>query len=113
MTKKQVRQKAKELEIPVAQKPDSQGICFIGPVSIRSFLQSLGLKEQEGDMVMKVKNQTVKGKSTSRKIKVDNENVIQVGQHSGSWFYTVGQRVGIELSNKKETWVSSFGKSTF
>ena len=76
LTKPEVREKAKELSLPVASKPDSQGICFIGEIDVRDFLRER-LGEKPGDV-----------------LDVDG-NVI--GRHKGHWFYTVGQRHGFEL----------------
>ncbi len=40
MQKTKVREYAKRLGIPVASKKDSQGVCFLGPVSIDEFLRA-------------------------------------------------------------------------
>ena len=76
LQKAQVRDEAKRLNLPVANKPDSQGLCFIGEVSIRDFL--------------------------ARFIPVQNGPVIEmggnrVGTHLGAALYTVGQRHGFEI----------------
>ena len=121
MTKMQVREKARELNLPVAEKPDSQGICFVGPVSVREFLKELGMKQRVGEVVMRVLGEN-KARNTKHEIrnktqmqKVENivsldlgwqienlaENYGVVGQHEGAGFYTVGQRVGV--ANKLTT----------
>ncbi|OGV95661.1 tRNA 2-thiouridine(34) synthase MnmA [Microgenomates group bacterium RBG_16_45_19] len=79
MTKDEVRHKAKELKLPVAKKPDSQGICFVGEVGVKQFLQRMGVKEKRGEVA------NVSGKV--------------VGEHKGVWFYTIGQRHGFEVKN--------------
>ncbi len=72
-TKQDVRTLARELGLPVANKPDSQGICFVGKVDLPSFLETrLALKA--GDVV------TTEGK--------------RVGRHQGVQFFTEGQRHG-------------------
>jgi len=40
MDKKDVRNLARRLDLPVADKPDSQGICFLGSVSVEEFLKA-------------------------------------------------------------------------
>ncbi len=75
-TKPQIRRIAKKEGLPTAEKPDSQGICFIGRVDVRDFIKTR-LKEKEGDIV------TVDGKV--------------VGRHKGVWFYTEGQRHGLNI----------------
>ncbi|MFH1566095.1 MAG: tRNA 2-thiouridine(34) synthase MnmA [bacterium] len=82
-TKVQVRKLAKKLDLPVWSKPDSQGICFVGKVDIKEFL-----------------NERIKSKK-GKVLDVDG-NVI--GEHTGSWFYTPGQRRGFNIFGfKKET----------
>lgn len=82
LTKAQVRQLAKEKNLPVAEKPDSQGICFIGDIDVRDFLRER-FGEKEGDV-----------------LDVDG-NI--VGCHRGHWLYTIGQRHGFELFPKIHT----------
>lgn len=82
LQKSQVRAEAMTRNIPVATKPDSQGICFIGDINVRDFLKE-HLGEKPGDVL------DIEG------------NVI--GKHQGVWFYTIGQRHGFELFAKIRT----------
>ena len=75
-TKEYVRQIAREAGIPVADKKNSTGICFIGERNFRKFLQGY-LPAQPGDMVT-----------------VDGE---VVGRHDGLMYYTLGQRRGLGI----------------
>ncbi len=50
LTKPQVREIAKEIGLVTADKKDSQGLCFIGKVSLPQFLQQQ-LKPNEGEIV--------------------------------------------------------------
>jgi len=76
-TKPQVRRMASERGLSTATKKDSQGICFIGQVGIRDFLsQYIDVKPGE------IKD------SKSGKV---------LGRHDGAFFYTLGQRHGMEL----------------
>ncbi|MFH1111622.1 MAG: tRNA 2-thiouridine(34) synthase MnmA [Patescibacteria group bacterium] len=77
MTKIQVRQLAKKLKLPVAAKPDSVGICFIGEVKVKDFLRTR-LQEKPGPIV-------------------DTKGRI-LGKHIGLAFYTIGQRHGLRLA---------------
>ncbi|MFA4937330.1 MAG: tRNA 2-thiouridine(34) synthase MnmA [Patescibacteria group bacterium] len=77
MTKIQVRQLAKKLKLPVAAKPDSVGICFIGEVKVKDFLRTR-LQENPGPIVD------------------TNDRVL--GKHIGLTFYTIGQRHGLRLA---------------
>jgi len=75
--KSEVRVLANHFNLPVAQKKDSQGICFIGEVDVSDFLK----KELQ---------------TRSGKIRDIDTNEI-VGEHQGLWFYTIGQRQGIGI----------------
>jgi len=76
MTKIQVRAMAKKAGLKTHNRPDSQGICFIGEVDIRKFLQK---------------------KIKPKKGKVLHINGEEVGTHDGVWFYTIGQRHGFKI----------------
>lgn len=69
--KSEVRKIAQKANLPVFNKKDSQGICFLGKVKIFDFLSKF-IKEQPGDII------TIDGKI--------------IGKHKGVWFYTIGQR---------------------
>lgn len=73
LLKTEVRKIAQEKGLPNYAKKDSQGVCFIGPVSMRKFLQQF-ITITPGDVV------DTKG------------NVI--GHHEGAVYYTEGQRHG-------------------
>jgi tRNA-specific 2-thiouridylase len=73
MEKKQVRKEAERLQLPVAKKPDSQGLCFVGEVSMRDFLMRY-LPMTPGP--------------------VRTRQGTLVGEHEGAALYTIGQRHG-------------------
>lgn len=76
LTKAEVRRIAQEKGLPVSQKKDSTGVCFIGERRFKQFLQTF-LPAQPGDMV-----------APDGKI---------VGQHDGLMYYTLGQRRGLGI----------------
>ncbi len=76
--KRQVREEARRLRLPVAEKKDSQGICFIGNIRMADFLQAY-LPDAPGNIVL-----------PDGKV---------VGQHRGLHFYTRGQRRGLGLAS--------------
>jgi tRNA-specific 2-thiouridylase len=84
MTKNEVRKEAHKRGLITADKPDSQGICFIGEVSTKQFLKDLGMKERKGEVVMR---------------RGGEEYV--VGEHPGAWFFTVGQRHGFTIDKAR------------
>ncbi len=77
-TKTEIRQIAAEAGIPVAEKPDSQDICFIPDGDIGGFLLRHGCGSEPGDFVA--------------------ENGSVLGRHKGVAHYTIGQRKGLGLS---------------
>jgi len=76
LSKPEVRKIATEQGLATAAKKESMGICFVGDVDIRAFLQSR-LKQTPGHI-----------KTTEGKI---------VGEHEGLPFYTIGQRHGLHV----------------
>jgi tRNA-specific 2-thiouridylase len=78
-TKEEIRSLAKEAQLPVADKPDSQDICFIEGDDYAGLIKDLA-----GDRVPPCGNfVTVDGKI--------------LGQHKGITHYTIGQRRGLDL----------------
>ncbi|HTY39646.1 MAG TPA: tRNA 2-thiouridine(34) synthase MnmA [Candidatus Paceibacterota bacterium] len=77
--KPEVRRLAKRAALATAEKKDSQGICFLGDISIREFLKKY-IPEKRGVIV------TPEG--------------VKIGEHRGAWFYTIGQRQGLDLKDK-------------
>lgn len=82
LTKTAVRAKAKALELPVAHKPDSQGLCFVGDVSMRDFLKRY-IEVEEGDVL-------------------DGEGRV-IGRHDGAALYTIGQRHGFKVEGTESS----------
>ncbi len=86
MLKSEVREKARELGLLTAGKPDSMGICFIGEVNVNKLLKDR-LGEDPGRVVLQCHSDTV-----SQPV---------VGTHKGLWFHTVGERGGFEIDKTK------------
>lgn len=78
LKKSEVRALAHRYNLPNCDRPDSQGICFLGKISFPEFLEH-HLGTREGPFI-------------------DYDTGIKVGTHRGFWFYTYGQRQGIGLS---------------
>ena len=77
LTKPEIRRIAAELNLPVAAKKDSTGICFIGERNFREFLKNY-LPMKDGNIVF-LANKTI------------------VGRHQGVFYYTIGQRKGLDI----------------
>lgn len=78
-TKEEVRQIAEKIGLLVADKPDSQDICFVPDGDYASFIEThTGKKVSEGKFVL-------------------SDGTV-IGQHKGIIHYTVGQRKGLGLA---------------
>ena len=75
--KPEVRKMAKKFGLPNPDKKDSQGVCFIGPLDMKDFLQT--------------KIKTKKGNILSLGVTI-------LGEHDGVYYYTIGQRHGLDIS---------------
>lgn len=79
LEKSDVRILAEKFKLPTADKKDSQGICFIGKISMKDFLSHY-IDEKRGDVL------DVQG------------NII--GEHNGALFFTLGERHGFKIVKK-------------
>lgn len=89
MTKDEVRKIANEIHLNVANKKDSTGICFIGERNFKEFLKNY-IPAKPGDIIDIVTHK-------------------KVGEHQGVYYYTFGQRKGLNIGGIKGT----DGKSWF
>jgi len=78
--KTEVRQLAREFGLPVAERPESQDLCFLGDGNYRDFLQRNAPQVYNPGAIL------------------DREGK-QLGQHDGLAFYTIGQRKGLGVSS--------------
>jgi tRNA-specific 2-thiouridylase len=76
--KDEVRRRAHEYDLPNKDRPDSQGICFLGKIRYPEFIRHY-LGERPGRII-------------------ELESGRALGEHRGFWFYTIGQRTGLGLS---------------
>lgn len=111
LEKSEVRAIAKELGFVTADKKDSQGLCFVGKISLPEFLQQQ-LKVNEGQIIeipssleqlngyhsTPVSIENIKSLSTSFNFKPEDGEV--VGRHQGAHFYTIGQRKGLQIGGR-------------
>jgi tRNA-specific 2-thiouridylase len=76
LTKPQVRELAKKHNLVTAAKKESMGICFVGKVGIKEFLQKY-IETNPGN--------------------ITDQHDCEIGIHDGAIFYTIGQRHGLEV----------------
>lgn len=79
--KTEVRKIAKELNLEVALKKDSTGICFIGERNFREFLKNY-IPMKEGKII-------------------DIDTLDVIGNHQGVFYYTIGQRKGFGVGGNR------------
>ena len=108
LTKPEVRKIAKEQGLVTAEKRDSQGLCFVGKVSLPEFLQQqLAVKTgriiqipDSHPMYDNEREETPEGLAT--KYSYLTADGAEVGTHDGAHFFTVGQRKGLAVGGTKE-----------
>jgi tRNA-specific 2-thiouridylase len=81
MLKPEVRGVARRFDLPVAEKKDSQGICFLGQVKMSDFLRHY-LPDSPGEII-------------------DTEGRV-LGEHRGLHLYTLGQRKGHGVASPRD-----------
>ena len=77
LAKNEVRDLAHRFDLPTKDRKDSQGICFLGKIQYRDFID-FHLGTNPGEIV-------------------EAESGQVLGEHRGYWFYTIGQRFGLRL----------------
>ncbi len=89
--KEEIRKIARDNNLKVANKPDSEDICFVPDGNYKRFLEeNSDIKPKIGDIV--------------------NLNGKVLGKHKGLYHYTIGQRRGLGISNKTPLFVLGFNK---
>ncbi|NLC54620.1 MAG: tRNA 2-thiouridine(34) synthase MnmA [Erysipelothrix sp.] len=83
-SKKEVRDIALEMELSIAKKKDSTGICFIGERNFKEFLKNY-LPAKTGKII----------DITSKEV---------LGNHEGVLYYTIGQRKGLGIGGSLGPW---------
>ncbi len=85
-SKKQVRQIARDYDLAVADRPDSQDLCFVGDLDYREFLSGRNPSLFIPGMIL-------------------DQSGKQLGEHSGLANYTIGQRKGLGIAGPEPYYV--------
>lgn len=103
MLKPEVRDLARQIGLPTAEKKDSQGLCFIGKVRLPEFLQQQ-LEPKTGSIVEIAADHPrfAQHADAAEPIHWTPADGTVVGTHPGAHFFTVGQRRGINVGGKPE-----------
>ncbi|SIS74273.1 tRNA (5-methylaminomethyl-2-thiouridylate)-methyltransferase [Kaistella chaponensis] len=115
LTKPEVREIAREMGLVTADKKDSQGLCFIGKVSLPTFLQQQ-LEPKEGEIVEIFKDFEAFHQETpdfsskleeleflSKKFHYEKSDGKVIGKHQGAHYFTVGQSKGLGIGGHAES----------
>lgn len=79
LKKTKVRKIAEKYDLFTAEKKDSQGVCFLGPIDMKDFLSHY-IPKKRGDVL--------------------NESGEVIGFHDGALFFTLGERHGFSITKK-------------
>lgn len=89
--KEEIRQIARDNNLKIANKPDSEDICFIPDGNYKKFLENnSNIRPKVGNIV--------------------NSKGEILGKHTGLYNYTIGQRKGLGISNPVPLFVLGFNK---
>ena len=114
LTKSDVRDIAKKNDLITADKKDSQGLCFVGKVKLPDFLKQR-LTPKKGK-VIKIDSESIRQEIDLNEVK-SKENELkllsapfsfsssdgkEIGEHHGAYYYTVGQRKGLNIGGFSE-----------
>ena len=114
LTKSDVRDIAKKNDLITAAKKDSQGLCFVGKVKLPDFLKQR-LTPKKGK-VFKIDSESLKQEIDLNEVKSKEKELEllsapfsfspddgeEIGEHNGAYYYTVGQRKGLNIGGFSE-----------
>ena len=105
--KAEVREIARKSNLVTAEKKDSQGLCFIGKVSLPDFLQQQ-LQPKSGNII-EIPYEFYKDITSSNTLTGQSQKTLYqstdgkiVGTHQGAHFFTIGQRKGLAVGGTPE-----------
>ena len=107
LQKAEVREIARKSNLVTAEKKDSQGLCFIGKVSLPDFLQQQ-LQPKTGNII-EIPYEFYKDITSSNTLTGQSQKTLYqstdgkiVGNHQGAHFFTIGQRKGLAVGGTPE-----------
>ena len=114
LEKSEVRKIARDQKLVTAEKKDSQGLCFIGKVSLPDFLQQQ-LQPKKGPIIEipgdfdlynevppNFDSKEAQWAYMASKPQYELNQGVEVGHHQGAHYFTVGQRKGLGVGGTPE-----------
>lgn len=111
LEKEEVRRIAHEAGFTTADKKDSQGLCFVGKISLPEFLQQK-LSTKSGEIIeiepnnpqipANIDNFSDIFNEIDQKPEYKKSDGKVIGKHQGAHFYTIGQRKGLNIGGTGE-----------
>lgn len=118
ITKPEVRKIADKLGLATATRKDSQGVCFVGKIDLPVFLQQQ-IKPRTGRIVEMMSDwQGYNSENNHLLLTADPDKDLlsklttaasyephfgrTIGKHNGAWFYTIGQRKGLNIGGREK-----------
>lgn len=113
LLKSEVRDVARKMGLHTADKKDSQGLCFVGKISLPQFLQQQ-LKAKVGDVIEipqdlpafreydQIPVNAANVKALAQPFTYSKDQGMVVAQHQGAHFYTIGQRKGLHIGGRPQ-----------
>lgn len=111
LLKSEVREIARSIDLHTADKKDSQGLCFVGKISLPTFLQQQ-LKPKVGNIVEVPDNLPIYDRYKELEAIPENVEALAepfvyaptdgeiVAEHQGAHYYTIGQRKGLHIGGR-------------
>ena len=111
LLKPEVREIAKKIGLHTADKKDSQGLCFVGKISLPQFLQQK-LKPKQGNIIEVPESDQQFINYTKIEHSIENVELlstpfvytesmgVKVENHQGAHYYTIGQRKGLHIGGR-------------
>lgn len=111
LQKPEVREIAKRIGLATAEKKDSQGLCFVGKISLPQFLQQK-LKVKDGKVLEINEKSEIFSDYNSIEPILQNVEILSepfdystlkseiVADHIGAHYYTIGQRKGLHIGGR-------------
>ncbi len=108
MKKQAVKSLAKKIGLPNAGRKESMGLCFVGKIRLKEFLEQK-LKPKKGNIVLKSSPELLRGSKSDRSNLLKDSHTssrlamteMVIGKHAGLQFFTVGQRQGINVGGSE------------